>query len=354
MSSIVIRSEPLTMPWSGIDPFLFCAHHVDNYPAATAQQGVATDRLAGRTIGNDFSRKDGFSMYYGTGVPGFPAHPHRGFETVTIVLSGLVDHSDSLGATARYGDGDVQWLTAGKGVMHAEMFPLRDPNAPNPLHLFQIWLNLPARRKMVDPAFVMLWGPEIPVYRYENPAGAVAQVKVIAGAYAPREGNSATISPLPAAPDSVASDPAAELAIWQVTLEPGATLTLPAAAWSGSRRALYVYAGSGLSIAGEVQPASSMIELVALSPAALENNGGDTVELILMQAVPIGEPVVAQGPFVMNTAEEIEVAYRDYHETRFGGWPWSEPGPVHAAGQQRFAKYPGSSEVSTPFDRQEG
>lgn len=96
-----------------------------------------------------------------------------------------------------------------------------------------------------------------------------------------------------------------------------------------------------------------MIELVALSPAALQNNGDDTVELILMQAVPIDEPVVAQGPFVMNTAEEIEAAYRDYHKTRFGGWPWSEPGPVHAAGQQRFAKYPGSSDVSTPFDRQE-
>ena len=85
-------------------------------------------------------------------MPGFPSHPHRGFETVTYVRRGLIDHSDSLGAAARFGRGDTQWLTAGRGIVHAEMFPLLDEDGPNPLELFQIWVNLPAADKMAAPA----------------------------------------------------------------------------------------------------------------------------------------------------------------------------------------------------------
>ena len=117
-------------------------------------------------------------MYHGEIVPGFPQHPHRGFETVTIVRRGLIDHSDSLGATARFGRGDVQWLTAGRGIVHSEMFPLLDSAEPNPVELFQIWLNLPARDKMVEPHFTMLWEPNDPA-RIEAPG--VLEVRVVAG-----------------------------------------------------------------------------------------------------------------------------------------------------------------------------
>ena len=140
----ILQIQPLGFPWATVDPFLFCAWHDDAYPQGDGEFGPK-DSLAGRDIGQDFSRKDGWSMYHGDTVPGFPAHPHRGFETVTFVREGFIDHSDSLGATARFGRGDVQWLTAGAGIVHSEMFPLLKPDASNRLELFQIWVNLPAK-----------------------------------------------------------------------------------------------------------------------------------------------------------------------------------------------------------------
>src|SRR5215470_12254536 len=132
---MIIKS--LSIPWQKPDPFLFCMYHNDKYPPGNERLGPAAS-LAGRALGQDFAGKDGWRMYHGEVVPGFPQHPHRVFETVTVVRRGLVDHSDSLGAAARYGRGDVQWLTAGKGIVHAEMFPLVEDAKDNPLELFQI------------------------------------------------------------------------------------------------------------------------------------------------------------------------------------------------------------------------
>ena len=142
-------------------------------------------------------------------IAGFPAHPHRGFETVTIVRSGYIDHSDSLGATARFGMGDVQWLTAGAGVVHSEMFPLLDPNGPNTLELFQIWLNLPAKSKMVPPYFTMLWNDQIPRVRRADGNGGVVDITVIAGTL----GN---VQPLAPPPHSWGADPESDLAILRI------------------------------------------------------------------------------------------------------------------------------------------
>jgi redox-sensitive bicupin YhaK (pirin superfamily) len=137
-------------PWPTLDPFLFCVHHDDDYPPGDEELGPC-EPLVGRNLGMDFSGLDGWSMYHGSLVPGFPQHPHRGFETISFMRRGFMDHSDSLGATARFGRGDVQWMTAGSGIVHAEMFPLLDDAGRNPLELFQIWLNLPSADKMVPP-----------------------------------------------------------------------------------------------------------------------------------------------------------------------------------------------------------
>ncbi len=156
VTSPILERFPLGFPWATQDPFLFCVHHDDAYPVGDEGMGPAAS-LAGRNMGQDFAGKDGWRMYHGLVVPGFPQHPHRGFETVTIVRRGYIDHADSLGAAARFGEGDVQWLTAGKGIVHSEMFPLLKRDEANPVELFQIWLNLPASDKMVDPYFSMLW-----------------------------------------------------------------------------------------------------------------------------------------------------------------------------------------------------
>ena len=132
--------ENLGFPWATRDPFLFCVHHLDFYPKGNGKGGPAAT-LRGRQIGNDFIIKDGWRMYHGDKIPGFPAHPHRGFETVTVVQRGMVDHADSMGAAGRYGGGDVQWLTAGSGIQHSEMFPLLEENQGNTLELFSTPLS---------------------------------------------------------------------------------------------------------------------------------------------------------------------------------------------------------------------
>jgi len=336
-SSAILQVRPLGFPWETADPFLFCAYHDDAYPKGNADMGPAAS-LAGRSMGQDFSRKDGFSMYHGETVPGFPAHPHRGFETVTLVRKGLIDHSDSLGATARFGGGDVQWVTAGKGIVHAEMFPLLRQDEANPLELFQIWLNLPARSKMAEPHFTMFWSQDIPRVVTQDAAGRPTEVAIVAGRYAPAGG--AAVQPLAPPPDSWAAQADADVAIWTVRMAPGAQWTLPAAAGGGTRRTLYFFKGSQAIVDGQRVQAPVAIALQAGMDVALE--AGDTVsEFLLLQGKPIGEPVAQYGPFVMNTQAEIMQAMQDYRRTQFGGWPFADSAPVHGRESKRFARHPG-------------
>jgi redox-sensitive bicupin YhaK (pirin superfamily) len=151
MKSIITFIDKLGLPFRTPDPFLFCVYHKDLYP-----QGDEYMRAPRKGNGHDFDPTLPYRMYHGDLIPGFPQHPHRGFETITATMEGLIDHTDSCGNAGRYGHGDLQWMTAGKGVVHGEMFPLINDKTPNPLRLFQIWLNLPAKNKMVDPAFAMV------------------------------------------------------------------------------------------------------------------------------------------------------------------------------------------------------
>jgi len=310
-------------------PFLFCVHHLDHYPAGDGSFAPAAS-LAGRNIGNDFSGKDGWSMYHGHRAPGFPQHPHRGFETVTFVRRGLIDHSDSLGAAARYGNGDVQWMTAGAGIVHAEMFPLLDHEGPNTAELFQIWLNLPSAEKFAKPHFAMLWSEQIPIITMRDAAGRATEVTVAAG-----ELNG--LRPPAPPPESWASKAHTDVAIWRIAMEPGARWTLPASQGADTLRVLYIFEGKGLTVGGTFMEDHSGVLL--RGPRAVDLVAGEAETLVLMlQGRPIGEPVAQYGPFVMNDRAGIEQAFADYRRTQFGGWPWPDDDPVHGY-EGRFARH---------------
>lgn len=332
--SPVSHLTPLGFTWKMYDPFLFCAHHLDNFPAGNERLGPAAS-LAGRQIGQDFTLKDGWRMYHGDVVPGFPAHPHRGFETVTVVLDGFVDHSDGSGAAGRYGNGDVQWMTAGSGMQHAEMFPLLKQDGPNRTELFQIWLNLPRAKKMVPPHYKMLWAEDMTRTQHTDKQGKTTRITLIAGTLD-------TLKALEPAPDSWAADPENEVAIWIIALEAGAKWQVPAAK-STVGRTLYFFEGKGLRAVGQEIPGYHSFKAEPGVELELEAASGE-VRLLLLQGKPIAEPVVQYGPFVMNTEQEIYQTYAEYQSTQFGGWAWDRDDPVHPRTQGRFARYADGSE----------
>lgn len=322
--------KPMGFQWDTQDPFLFCVHHEDAFPKGNEQMGPPTLALKGRHMGDDFIIKDGFRMYHGKVVPGFPGHPHRGFETITVVRKGIVDHADSLGAAGRYGNGDVQWMTAGKGVQHSEMFPLIHTDKENPMELFQIWLNLPKKNKMVDPHFKMLWGEDIPKYAHKDKAGKKTTVEVIAGTLG---GKSAHLPP----PDSWAADKNNHVAVWNIKMNAGASWTIPKTE-TGINRTIYFYQGNELQISGQQVKNYHAIELQPDVDIQIQN-GDKEAGILMLQGRPIKEQVIQYGPFVMNTKEEINQAFEDYHKTQFGGWPWSRYDQVHPRNKGRFAKH---------------
>ncbi len=324
----IIKVKPMGFQWETLDPFLFCVHHEDRFPKGNSEMEPAPETLKGRHIGEDFIIKDGWRMYHGKKIPGFPGHPHRGFETITVVRDGIVDHADSMGAAGRYGNGDVQWMTAGKGVQHSEMFPLIHEDKENHMELFQIWLNLPKKNKMVEPHFKMFWGKSIPKVLHKDKNGKSTEVEVIAGVL---EHHNAPAPP----PDSWAADAKNEVAVWNIQMDAGATYTIPKAS-IGINRTIYFYKGNHLTIANTAIPTYNAVEVKAEFDITLVN--GDTeARLLILQGKPIGEQVIQYGPFVMNTKEEIHQAFEDYHRTQFGGWPWSRPDQVHSRDSGRFA-----------------
>ncbi|MFT6628529.1 MAG: redox-sensitive bicupin YhaK (pirin superfamily), partial [Flavobacteriales bacterium] len=240
-----------------------------------------------------------------------------------------------LGATARFGAGDVQWMTAGKGIVHSESFPLLNRDEPNPTELFQIWLNLPRDSKMVEPHFTMFWADEVPVIEETDDDGRRSRIQVIAGEL------NGHVPPAPP-PNSWASHDDSDVAIWSIALSPGASVTLPAGSVA-ARRTLYVFGESGVEIAEQhVDPNHACSVRPDVEVTLVAGDAG--AELLMLQGRPIQEPIAQHGPFVMNYPGEIRRAMQDYEETQFGGWPWKSDAPVHDREAGRFAVHADGSE----------
>ncbi len=336
----VLETGKLGFSLKVINPFIACMHHKDQFPTGNGNMEPVY-YIKGWQAGSDFNPASPWRMYHGDKLPGFPSHPHRGFETVTVVLEGFIDHSDSHGATGRYGNGDVQWMTAGEGLQHAEMFPLLSETQENPLELFQVWLNLPSKDKFVEPYYKMLWNEQIPDITETDENGRRTQNRLIAG----RHGETESLLPNP---NSWAANRDNHVGIQILTLEPYAHITLPKVS-ATLNRMLYFYEGAALQIEDEALPARSYAQLSGNECIAIQN-GPQESRLLILEGEPINEPVVSYGPFVMNTQEEIAAAYNDYQRTRFGGWPWEQDDPVNPKEQGRFARYKDGS-IETPTGR---
>jgi redox-sensitive bicupin YhaK (pirin superfamily) len=272
-------------------------------------QSQATSDGAGvklrRSIGSSaFARLDPFLMldeFFSDDpddyIAGFPAHPHRGFETVTYMLAGRMQHQDHLGNTGDLGPGSVQWMTAGRGVIHSEM----PQQSEGRMRGFQLWLNLPAAEKMRAPAYRDIAAGDIPELAF---AGGLA--RVIAGQLS--IGGVHQGGAVNAVSGSMATDPL----LVDLHLEPEAEVEIPIV--RGHNALLYVYQGE-LSVDGQAVPGRSA-GVLEDGDRVLLSAGGQGGQALLITGRPLGEPIVQYGPFVMNSREEIEQAMADYRSGR--------------------------------------
>ena len=341
---LILFREALGSTWRTDSPFLLCAYHRDVFPPAGKETlGPPSSALRGRTLGSDFSGKDGFSMYHGTEVSGFPRHPHRGFETVTLAKMGYLDHADSLGCGGRFGGGDGQWMTAGRGIEHSEMAPCLRNDAVNDTEVFQLWLNLPRSSKLCDPDFKMLWRHDLPKIKTND-----ATLTLICGHLAgfPEKPPSPPVN-------SYAADSANSVLILLVALENGASYTVPPGPPSVHRN-VYFFEGNACIIGDELFKEKSRIKVKSdeactiTNPSSSGNTRGSSTVMIL-QGKAIDEPVVQHGPFVGNSREDILQAFHDYENRQFGNWPWPKDDPTHDPSAPRFASYPDGSREEFPL-----
>ncbi|HFZ8995216.1 TPA: pirin family protein [Citrobacter freundii] len=228
---------------------------------------------------------------------GVGEHPHRGFETVTIVYSGEVEHRDSTGRGGSIGPGDVQWMTAGSGILHEEFHSDAFTRKGGELEMVQLWVNLPAKDKMAPPGYQSISRDQIPTVTLENEAGTA---RIIAGHYHDVHGPAHTFSPLN---------------VWDMRLQRNRPLTISAP--EGWSTAIIVLKGS-ITINGATPVSEAQLAVLSQKGERLHLEASSDASVLLLSGEPLNEPIVGYGPFVMNTKQEIAEAVRDFNSGHFG------------------------------------
>ena len=244
----------------------------------------------------DYAAPTEFSPNPG-GRRGVGQHPHRGFETVTIVYEGEVEHRDSTGKGGVIGRGDVQWMTAGSGILHEEFHSERYSREGGPFEMVQLWVNLPARDKMAAPGYQALLDAEIPSVPLADDAG---RVRVIAGEFDGHRGPAHTFTPMN---------------VWDVRLGAGRAIDLPQP--DGWTTLLVVLDGT-VQANGEAVLRKAEVATLSVEGSGLRIEANGDAKLLLLSGEPIDEPVVGYGPFVMNSQQEIMQAIADFNGGKFG------------------------------------
>jgi len=242
-----------------------------------------------------------FAFTPGNGRRGVGEHPHRGFETVTVVYEGEVEHRDSTGAGGKIGPGDVQWMTAGAGILHEEFHSEAFTRRGGNLHMVQLWVNLPAKDKMTTPSYQTLLNKDIPVVALPGEAGSL---RVIAGEFGGRRGAARTFSPVD---------------VWDVRLEQGRNATFNFK--EGNTVALVILRGNVQINGGDIVREGQFVLMDREAGDVLLEAGGVDASFLVLSGEPLDEPIAGYGPFVMNTNEEIEQAIRDFNSGQFGRIP---------------------------------
>ena len=228
---------------------------------------------------------------------GVGQHPHRGFETVTIVYKGEVAHRDSTGKSGVIGPGDVQWMTAASGILHEEFHSEVFTRSGGILDMVQLWVNLPARDKMAAPGYQAILNADIPAVPL---AGGAGSVRVIAGNYAGHTGPARTFTPMN---------------VWDIQLKAGHQVDLPAV--EGWNTAVIVLHGTA-RVCGHAATHEAQMVLLGSGGEHFSVEAGSDAVLLLLSGEPIEEPIAGHGPFVMNTQDEIIQAIKDFNSGNFG------------------------------------
>ena len=232
---------------------------------------------------------------------GVGQHPHRGFETVTIVYAGEVEHRDSTGQGGVIGPGDVQWMTAGAGILHEEYHAEHYARSGGPFEMVQLWVNLPAKDKMASPGYQAILAADIPVVALRDEAGQPAgQLRVIAGAFGTARGPARSFTPMN---------------VWDLRVNAGSTVSLPQP--EGWTAQVVVLAGT-VTVNGDSALHAAQMATLSREGTALRIEAQEDARLLLLAGEPIDEPVVGYGPFVMNSRDEIARAIEDFNSGRFG------------------------------------